>query len=145
MKLSRQELSGPRIEMMPLIDIVFLLLVFFIYAFISMAVHRGLAVDLPSAQQVALDTEQQTYAITIQARDDDLAIFVDKEPVALAAVADYLRAKIAATEGAEQREVQIFADKQVPYQGLFKVLDQVRAAGLTHISLQAEQAGDGHE
>ena len=65
--------------------------------------------------------------------------------MALAALADYLRVKTTAEVGAEQREVQIFADKQVPYQGLFKVLDQVRAAGLTHISLQAEQAGDGHE
>ena len=36
-----------RIEMLPLIDIVFLLLVFFIYAMLSMAVHRGLPVALP--------------------------------------------------------------------------------------------------
>jgi len=36
-----------RIEMLPLIDIVFLLLVFFIYAMLSMAVHKAL-LDLPA-------------------------------------------------------------------------------------------------
>ena len=35
-----------RIEMLPLIDIVFLLLVFFIYAMLSMTIHRGLEVEL---------------------------------------------------------------------------------------------------
>ena len=37
-----------RIDMLPLIDIVFLLLVFFIYAMLSMAVHHALPVALPS-------------------------------------------------------------------------------------------------
>ena len=33
--------------MLPLIDMVFLVLVFFIYAMLSMAVHRGMPVLLP--------------------------------------------------------------------------------------------------
>lgn len=35
--------------MIPLIDVVFLLLVFFIYSVLSMTVHRGLPVHLPAA------------------------------------------------------------------------------------------------
>ena len=41
MKLSLQSNRKARIEMLPLIDIVFLVLVFFIYAMLAMAVHRG--------------------------------------------------------------------------------------------------------
>ncbi|MBW1821228.1 MAG: biopolymer transporter ExbD, partial [Deltaproteobacteria bacterium] len=44
MKLKLYKTKNPRIEMLPLIDVVFLLLVFFIYAMLSMAVHRGLPV-----------------------------------------------------------------------------------------------------
>ena len=39
----------PRLELVSLLDVMFLVLVFFIYAIFDMAVHRGLKVDLPSA------------------------------------------------------------------------------------------------
>ncbi len=38
-----------RIEIIPLMDVVFLLLVYFIYAMFSMTIHRGVRVNLPSA------------------------------------------------------------------------------------------------
>ena len=46
------EVKKARILMIPLIDIVFLLLVFFIYAMLSMVVHRGFKVDLPQATTI---------------------------------------------------------------------------------------------
>ena len=49
MKIQRPTSPQARIEILPLIDIVFLLLVFFIYAMLSMAVHRGMPVQLPSS------------------------------------------------------------------------------------------------
>ena len=49
-------IKKPRIEMLPLIDIVFLLLVFFIYAMLSMAVHRSLPVVLPTSSAAQVDT-----------------------------------------------------------------------------------------
>jgi biopolymer transport protein ExbD len=39
--------------------------------------------------------------------------------------------------------VQLFADRSVPYQRVFDVLDQIRLAGLTRISLQAARPEDG--
>ena len=54
----------PRIEMLPLIDIVFLLLVFFIYAMLSMAVHRSLPVSLPVSSSAEISTELNV-AITV--------------------------------------------------------------------------------
>ena len=49
MKIRRRKLKAVRIEMLPLIDVVFLLLVFFIYAMLSMAIHRGMQLDLPQS------------------------------------------------------------------------------------------------
>ena len=46
MKKKRQA----RLEMTPLMDVMFLVLVFFIYCIFDMAVHKGLKVDLPNAE-----------------------------------------------------------------------------------------------
>ncbi|MCW5202788.1 MAG: biopolymer transporter ExbD [Candidatus Electrothrix communis] len=136
MKLSNRSMAPPRVEMLPLIDIVFLLLVFFIYAMLSMAVHHGQHVDLPESSTASLETAE-AVGITIQAADGGLKLFVDEEPVELAQLEQLLEKKKAASKE-KNPDVQIFADKSVPYQGLFQVLDRVRQAGLTSISLQAE-------
>jgi biopolymer transport protein ExbD len=120
-----------RIEMLPLIDIVFLLLVFFIYAMLSMAVHHGLPVLLPSSSTARVD-KHLVLSVTAKA---DGSLYVDKERVTMESLADTLRT--AALQGGEPG-VLIFADRSLPYQRLFRILDQVRTAGLDRISLQAE-------
>lgn len=137
------KIAGPikkkaRIEMLPLIDIVFLLLVFFIYAMLSMAVHRGLTVDLPASATAELEKEQ-ILAVTVKYTGAAAAYFIDDEPVVLAEMAGFLKGRAAAL-AASGREpgVLLFADRQIDYQQLFQVLDQINQAGLNRISLQAD-------
>jgi biopolymer transport protein ExbD len=119
-----------RIEMLPLIDIVFLLLVVFIYAMLSMAVHRGLPVTLPTSKSAPVQ-KPRTVAVTIQA---DGSLFVDKRSVLLTDLVQVLK-----NTPPEQRRggVVLFADRDLTYQSLFQVLDQIRAAGVERISMQA--------
>jgi biopolymer transport protein ExbD len=131
MKIKSVHTRSPRIEMLPLIDVVFLLLVVFIYAMLSMAVHKGLPVALPTSATAELDT-QALLTITVSA---DGAVFVDQEPVALEGLQGLLEA---ATRTDKETGVLLFADRDLPYQALFRVLDKVRQAGLHRISLQAE-------
>jgi len=131
MKIKKRETRRVRIEMVPMIDCVFLLLVFFIYAMLSMAVHRGLPVNLPASQTVKID-KKLILAVTVKS---DGSIFVDKEPVELERVTAVLQAKAA---GQDQPGVLLFADRALTYQNLFRVLDRIRQAGLNRISLQAE-------
>ena len=42
------------------------------------------------------------------------------------------------TEDKKETGVLLFADRNLPYQKLFRVLDQIRMAGVSRISLQAE-------
>ena len=60
MKIHLPATKKARIEMLPLIDIVFLLLVFFIYAMLSMAVHRGLPVELPLSTTAEIDKNRRS-------------------------------------------------------------------------------------
>jgi biopolymer transport protein ExbD len=65
----------------------------------------------------------------------DRTIYVDKERIAFDDLASVLRTK---TASASEPGVLLFADRGLPYQRLFQVLDQIRMAGIHRISLQAE-------
>jgi len=142
MKLDMPLRRKARIEMLPLIDIVFLLLVVFIYAMLSMAVHRGLPVVLPTSSTAGID-KQEFLSITVQSKDSQLqpVIYVDDKPVALEELTGelFVRAAAASGEKAAPQGALLFADSTVTYQQLFRVLDRIRAAGISNISLQAEE------
>jgi biopolymer transport protein ExbD len=125
-----------RIEMLPLIDLVFLLLVFFIYAMLSMAVHRGLPVVLPVSSTAEIDTE---LTLTLTVKDDGSA-YLDKESIAIEDLKTVLLGKIRSMEDSEaaSAKVLLFADRSLSYQDLYKVLDQIKMAGIANISLQAD-------
>jgi len=131
MKIHLPATKKVRIEMLPLIDIVFLLLVFFIYAMLSMAVHRGLPVQLPLSTTAEID-KKLILSVTVKADEE---IYVDKERVALADLTQVLQNK---ADGIREPGVLVFADRALPYQMIYNVLDKIRQAGLSRISLQAD-------
>lgn len=137
MKVNIRPTKKARIEMLPLIDIVFLVLVFFIYAMLSMAVHRGQKVDLPLSSAVQVERDS-IVAVTVQDAENGIALFVDREPVSLDGLARALRIRYEEQEPVSEREIQLFADKTVSYQDLFLVMDRIKEAGFNRISLQAE-------
>jgi biopolymer transport protein ExbD len=134
MKIHQLAVKSARIEMLPLIDIVFLLLVFFIYAMLSMAVHRGLQLDLPESS-TAVSSEDDSVSVSI--RDDGTTIecFLNKRPLPLDQLAGELMQMRKRT--ASPLSVQLFATESVSYQQLYQVLDELNRAGIADISLQA--------
>ena len=131
MKINLHTNKKARIEMLPLIDIVFLLLVFFIYAMLSMAVHRGLPVALPTSSSAVIDKEL-VLSVTVKT---DGTIYINKEQIPLN---DLTSALISKTKEYKEPGVLLFADRDLSYQKLFSVMDQIRMAGINRISLQAE-------
>jgi biopolymer transport protein ExbD len=132
MRIDPQVSKGTRIEMIPLIDMVFLLLVFFIYGMLSMAVHRSLPVQLPLSSTAPVD-RRSILSLTIYA---DGSIDVDKERIPLNDLKGLLKSK---PKEIRDEGLLLFADKEVSYQRLFLVLDEIRASGFSQISLQAER------
>jgi biopolymer transport protein ExbD len=131
MKIKVPEAGKPRIEMLPLIDIVFLLLVVFIYSMLSMSVHRGLSVSLP--ESAVADIEKKTpVSVTVRGENE---IYVDKVQVSLAGLTERLVSESGRTA---IPGVLLFAEESVSYQTLFTVLDRITLAGIHDISLQAK-------
>jgi len=131
MKVNVQTDKKIRIEMLPLIDIVFLLLVVFIYAMLSMAVHRGLPILLPTSSSANID-KSLVISVSIQS---DGTLYVDKEQITLNDLAAVLKRK---TGAGKDPGVLLFAERNLSYQSLFRVLDKIRMADIHRISLQAD-------
>jgi biopolymer transport protein ExbD len=133
MKIRSLHTKPPRVEMLPLIDVVFLLLVVFIYTMLSMAVHKGLPVALPISSQ-AQSAREKPSVVSITVRADG-RVYLDKQLVPIEELTTILKAH---ADHNDQTGVLLFADRQLPYQSLFHVLDKIRQAGLSRINLQAE-------
>lgn len=133
MKLSSgYEQKRARVEMLPLIDIVFLLLVFFIYAMLSMVVHRGLRVELPEAATAQLDRRDHV-TVTITAEN---AIYVDKAPVGERDLAAAVGRRMV-----EREDVPVFVsgDAAADLGVGIRVLDILRQAGIRDVSFQCRE------
>jgi biopolymer transport protein ExbD len=131
MKIDTLPVKKPRIEMLPLMDIVFLLLVVFVYSMLSMSVHHGMPVTLPVS---SVTEPEKSFVLSVTIKKGGM-IYVDHKHVTLAKLADTIEKK---SKNQTNPGILLFAEKTVPYQSLFKVLDQIKKAGLSKISLQAE-------
>ena len=126
------EADRARIEVIPMIDIMMFLLVFFIMITIDTIAGSGIALDIPSSK-----TPQplKNTRITIGVIKDG-ALYVKGKPITPEAL-DELR-KAEKEKG--KVEVVIAGDKEVPLQKLLDVMDVVRANDITNVGIAAGDA-----
>lgn len=135
MKIRNNYNRKARIELIPLIDSIFLVLVFFMYAMMSMVVHRGIPVDIPEAVSSVID-QKKYISITVTEEND---IYLNKDRVTLSELSALLeREKGLDTE----LDVYINADRKAYYGNVIQVLDSVRTAGIEKISFEVEAADE---
>ncbi len=128
---SGYEAKKARVEMLPLIDVVFLLLVFFIYAMVSMVVHRGLKIDLPTAGTATLESEDY-ISITI---DSDNQLFLNGEPAA----ADGLAEKVQLLRANSTKPVFIEGDQKADLGLAIELLDDLKKTGIEEVSFSCKK------
>lgn len=117
-----------RIDLSPLIDVVFILLIFFIVTTVFVR-ETGVEVDKPNAVAVQqLDNELILLAIT-PAGD----VVYDHSNIGVSGV----RSTVAALLLIEDRPVVIQADRRVTTDLLVKVIDEAKLAGATSVSIAA--------
>jgi len=118
--------------MLPLIDVVFLLLVFFVYAMLSMVVHRGLRVELPSATTAEVD-RYQYVGITIT---EENALFVGEEPVELHALVEKVRDRMG---NRDTLPVFINGDRRSDLGMAVRILDLLKSEGIREVSIECAE------
>ncbi len=121
-------------QLAPMIDIVFLLLIFFIVTWQFTRSETELSVSVPTAQEGA-DPDRQKGEITISILTDG-TIRVEGTTVDL----DQLLAKLAPiAEAFENQPVRIRGDGGVEYQRIVEVIDTCQKAGIWNISFATQR------
>jgi len=119
------EEESPRIELTPIIDMVFLLLIFFLVATTFQQTERELSIALPDSEAAGPIT-MQLREIVINVTNEG-AIIVGGRTVGI----EDLRAIVSqAVEANAEQKVSIRGDRDVPYGTVARVLDVCKAAGV---------------
>ncbi len=119
-----------RIEMIALLDVVFLLLVFFIYTMLSLTVHRGLEIVLPEAEG---DIQREQPILIVLDRENRLLAaeqYLSQEQCVAWVMTEYSR---------QRRPVLIQGHREADLGVALELLSLLRQAGLGSVNFQVEQ------
>jgi biopolymer transport protein ExbD len=122
-----------RIEIIPLIDIMFFLLATFVMVSLSMVKNQGIPVRLPSAATGQPQERKDAATITVSATGQ---LYLDKEELSL----DALAAKLAALKSANS-ELKIFinGDEDARLGLAIEVLDTTRQLGISKVAFETKK------
>jgi biopolymer transport protein ExbD len=120
----------PRVEVIPMIDIMMFLLVFFVVISLKMIAGTGLDMELPGS---ATTQELKTSTITVGVTKAGATVVEGKT-----LTPEALKERLVALKKAQPVEVVLAGDKDVPLQMLIQVMDTVRAAGITTVGIAAK-------
>lgn len=127
LRLERQ----PRLMIIPMIDVVFFLLVFFMVSTLYMIEQNVLPVALPDAAS-ARAAEAVQVPVTLTAEG---TIFVNREPVPPELLAARIRAELSRDSGAG---FVLRADRRAAYGQVVAILDELKTAGVTRLSVATD-------
>ena len=132
MKLrERRIVENPRLMIIPMIDIMFFLLVFFMMSTMFMVEQKVLPVVLPSASAAELDT-QRTTPVTVMA---DGTLWIGEETVPLTLLETRVRSEM--MKDKEARFV-LRADRSVAYGKVVDVMNSLRKLGVQRLTVAVE-------
>ncbi|HEY3599467.1 MAG TPA: biopolymer transporter ExbD [Paraburkholderia sp.] len=118
-----------RIEIIPMIDIMMFLLVFFMLATLKMIQGAGIKLDLP--QSSTAEQLQQTVKVSIGITKSD-QLYLDAKEITPDELTAHLQELVRA---AKKVDVAIAGDEGTSYKNIVKVMDLVRAAGISSVAL----------
>ena len=123
-----------RIEIIPLIDIMFFLLASFMLVSLSMVNLKSVKVDLPTATSATPDTRKDFADISV---DKAGLIYLDKKPMGL----NELGATLSSLQKSNANfRVLISGDQEARHGDVIRVLDAARSAGIEKVAFEIKDS-----
>ena len=119
-----------RIEIIPLIDIMFFLLASFIMVSLSQVHMKGIKVNLPSGSSGETQTKREYVSVSV---DKDGGYYFDKDPVSDTELMDRLR-KV--HQSSPDAKVFLRGDRDTAHLNVSHLLDMLRSSGYYKISFE---------
>ncbi|MFI5386587.1 MAG: ExbD/TolR family protein [Fimbriimonadales bacterium] len=137
---ARRALKRTKIEIIPMIDTMFFLLVFFMLSSLALTKLMGLPVNLPKASTAP---KQNPVDITVTI-DKDQRVYVNKELIDVADLPAQLLAKAGgANADLSNVPVVINADLTVPHGLVVRCMDEARTVGVTRFAIATAPESGG--
>lgn len=124
------ESAEARIEIIPLIDIMFFLLASFMLVSLSMVNLKSVKVNLPTATTANTEGKKDIVDVSV---DQNGGVFLDKKPIA---DSDLVSALLSAQNANPNLRVFISGDKDARHGQVIHVLDLVRSAGIDKVAFE---------
>ncbi len=122
-----------QINVTPLVDVMLVLLVIFMVT--APILQQGYPVDLPTAEGEAFTGEEDQLVVSLTRSGD---VYLNDTPI----TAGDLTTKLAAIRRVRpDRQVYLRADRRVPYGDVVRLMEAVRASGLTRLGMVTEPSG----
>lgn len=137
MRLSHKaEKKKARIEIIPMIDAMFFLLVFFMITSLSMTVLRGMPVNLPEAKAGKKDLrEKVTVTFTKEGK-----LYYDKKEISLPELQPMLKQEVSA---APDLLAILHADSDVLHGRVVAIIDEIKLAGVAKFAIATKPKKEG--
>jgi len=117
--------------MTPMIDVVFLLIIFFLVSSHLAQRENRIEVDLPEATSGEDDTPSPAPRVTVTVLADG-SVLLAGQPIALAQLPDRLRSR--REQSGDQVELRIRSDRRAPYRIIEPVLSGAAEAGVWNVT-----------
>ena len=130
-KLTEDHAKAARIEIIPLIDVIFFLLATFVLFTLSLNRIQAIEVNLPQAVPNARPQDDEDKPVTLQVSDNG-NYYWNQELVSLTEV----RYRLGQYKEDPNPRVLLTTDDLAKYGDTIKVLDEVRAAGIEQVSFE---------
>lgn len=137
MKLcNRREMRAPELMIIPMIDIMFFLLVFFMLGTLYMIEQKSIPVKLPEAKSAVTDTQTNNFAITI--KKDGTLYLEDKQ----AELGSLLHQAKVESKNNPNMAVIIRADREIDYGKVITLIDYFKSAGIQRFGLATDKVSE---
>lgn len=138
MKLAERRSEEPQLNLTPLIDVVFLLLIFFMVS-TTFSRESEISIDLPESSGEVVQEEQQVVEISI---DSEGRYYINEQQVANTRIDTLKRALRQATAEQSEPQLIISADAKTPHQAVISAMDAARQVGLVRLTFATKQRDD---
>ena len=122
----------PELMISPMIDLIFLLLAFFIISTMYMTEVRTISIELPNAESAEV-VHKSSSLVSVK---KDGTYCLDEKKMPLDRLVEEVKVRSGANPG---YSVVIRGEKEARYNDVIRVLDACKSAGLTHFGLAAGQ------
>jgi biopolymer transport protein ExbD len=132
MKFKRsRELPRARIEIIPMIDTIFFLLVFFMLSSLSLSRLTGMALDLPEAK-TGQSQPSSDLTLSIDARG---SLALGPQRTTWRELPSLLQGEVSRRGGPRRVSLLLSIDERVPHGTVVRALDAARSLGITSYGL----------